>query len=345
MIRSLTLAASLCAGIAMVQSAPASAEPPAALVDAARKEGTVTWYAQPGTRTLLASALEEWRKRYPDIHVEIVEASGPDTVERLRAERRAGKPVGDLVTFGDLTAWELAREGGFQPFSPENVPNAKNLNPRVAHLADGDRRYLPTVMYGYGIVVNTQALPEADWPKRWTDLTDPKYARKIAIHDMTRPGGGLIFAMLGLQPLGEDYFTALSKQNLRTFGRVQELDAAVVRGERPVALPGRTRIAKDFKGAPVKFIVPEDGLFLAAMMSGVVANTDSPAAGQLLLDFLLDPVVQRLQAEDDSIPVTTGVPSPVDLATVPLLGKGIGTPEDLDRVQPTLAFTRKLSGR
>lgn len=315
-----------------------------ALVAAAEREGKVTWYAPVGSRETLKSALEDWNRRYPKIAVEIVEASGPDTIERLRTERRANRRVADVATFGDQTAWEVAKEDGYEPLD-ERLPNLGAIHPRLAEFMSSKRLFVPTVLYVYGINVNTKALPESDWPRRWRDLTDPKYRGKIATQDFMRPGGGLLLLMIGLEPLGKEFFAELMKQDVRSFGRVPELESSLVRGERPIAAPGRVRMVRDFPDAPVKWIAPEDGVIFAALATGAIKNAPHPNAAQLWVNFLLGRAAQEAYAKVGDVPVVKGVSSPFDLDSARLLGKGGGTENDLPKFVEAAKYARQLVGK
>jgi iron(III) transport system substrate-binding protein len=333
----IAVAAAVCAGgTSYAQS------PPDDVVQAAAKEGKLVWYTQPGYRTALAKPIAEFNKLYPDVKLEIVEAGGPELMERVRAERRAGRPVGDLITLGDSAAYELAGENGFKPFTQEALPNLTQISGRFTKFIDSEKRYLPICVFAYGINVNTDQLPEKDWPRRWSDLTSGKYAGKLALHDPGRPGGGLALLLVGRKALGDDFFKSLVAQQPRIFARVTEVDGAVVRGERPIAVPGRNRVAKDFGDAPIKWIMPEDGVFVVSYTAGIVKDAPHPAAADLMLNFLLGKSMQQAFADLGDVPVMPGLPGALQLDKVKFLGNGGAGPEDFARMNESMAFGRDL---
>jgi iron(III) transport system substrate-binding protein len=320
----------------------AQSAPPDSLVQAAAKEAKLVWYTQPGYRTALAKPIAEFNKLYPDIKLEIVEAGGPELMERVRAERRAGRPIGDLITLGDSAAYELAAENGFKPFSRDALPNLNQVSDRFKKFIDKDNRYLPICVFAYGINVNTDQLPEKDWPRRWSDLISGKYTSKIAYHDPGRPGGGLAFLLVGRKPLGDDFFKSLVAQQPRVFARVTELDGAVVRGERPISVPGRNRVAKDFSDAPVKWIVPEDGVFVVSYTAGIIKDAPHPAAAELMLNFLLGKSMQQAFADLGDVPVMPGLPGALQLDNVKFLGNGGAGADDFAQMNDAITFGRSL---
>lgn len=295
------------------------------VLEKARSEGKVTWYALSGTRQGLKDVLPTWDKLYPGITLEIVEASGPDSLERVKAEARAGRPVGDVVAAGDPE--DLVAAGLYQPLNPALVPNLAMVPPRIQKLGDPEKRFVPYGVYLYGMLVNTHVMAEGQQPKRWADLLDPKYRGKIAMYDPRRIGGGSLFITYATDALGPDFLKSLFKQDIRVYGQFAEVDTAVIQGARAIAVPGRSRTPHLLAGAPVKFLVPEEGIFFTAVSVGVVTNAPHPTAANLLVDFLLSPEVQQVYAKLGDVPVVSGVPSEFDLEKVPLLGRlGKGEP-------------------
>src|SRR5580658_10290889 len=94
-------------------------------------EDSVVWYATPGTRGYVQPALDRWQQLHPGTPINLVEGNGPDILERVNAEARAGHPVADLITFGDLTMWELAANNGLGTYTPSEMPNLRYVVPRI----------------------------------------------------------------------------------------------------------------------------------------------------------------------------------------------------------------------
>lgn len=337
------LSAALC--LALGAGHVALAQVQTDIVAAARQEGSVTWYTNPGFRQPMKEAIEEWGRRYPQIELKIVEATGADVAERVRAERSAGKVTADVVTLGDTVAYSLAASKALIPLERAKLANFANVIPRLAAFANLENGYLPTLLFAYGINVNTRHLSEAEIPHSWSDLANPRYAGKIGVPDFGRPGGANTWMTIGMQPLGQEFFKGLMKQKPRVFSSPQELDAAVVRGERAIAAPSRTRVAKDYAGAPIRFILPQDGIFVVVMQSGIVNGSTHPNAAYLLLNFLLDPVAQRAIAAVGDVPVIQGVTTPVDFATAKFLGEGRITPAEMPRQKEVMEFGKTLMQR
>ena len=312
----------------------------AAITAAAKEEGAVVWYTHPGFRDTLREPLAKWAEMYPDIEVQMVEATGPQSIERVTAEQAAGRVVADIVTAGDGSLYPFLDI--FSPMRTELLPNVANIASSLSDFIDAEKRYLPTDLFVYGIGVNTSRLDEAAWPTSWRDLIGGKYEDAIGIHDFGIRGGGNAMVDIGRETLGDDFFRDLVAQNLRVYGRAQELDAALARGERAISVPSRSRMELEYEGAPVKWIQPEDGIFFVVLQSAVVKNAPHPNAAHLFLDFLLGEEVQKEFAASGDGPVNKLVDSMIDLDTGVFLGRGAISPNAGEASQAALEFGKNL---
>jgi iron(III) transport system substrate-binding protein len=316
-----------------------AATPPSGLED------TVVWYGTPGTRAYVQPALDEWTKLHPNVTINIVEGNGPDILERVNTEARAAHPVADLITFGDLTMWELVSVNGLTPYAPNLVPNVRAVVPRVRNLVDPQHRFIPTYLILFGMTVNTNALPPAQQPSRWTDLLDAKYAGQIGMHDIGVLGAGLSLVMIGRSSLGDSFYQSLlTKQRPRIYGRAPELDAAVQSGARAVVFPAQFANAFRAKGAPVRWIAPKDGVFFVPIYTALIKNATHPRAAQAFMNFLLDRDAQTAIAAAGYIPVTNLAKSPIDIGKMTFLGKGAITEDQAQHLNEWLAVGQHLKG-
>ena len=304
----------------------------------------VVWHAG-HARVRAARALDVWAKLHPTTAINVVEGNGPDIIERINTEARAGRPVADLITAGDQALWELASVNGLGTYAPSAMPNLRYVVPRIRDLIDAQHRFVPTYLILFGMTVNTNALAPAQQPSRWTDLLDPKYAGQIGMHDIGVLGAGLSLVIVGRATLGDAFYqTLVTKQRPRIYGRAPELDAAVQTGGRAIALPSTFANAMQAKGAPIRWIAPKDGVFFVAVYTGLIKNAPHPRAAQAFMNFLLDREAQTAIAGADLIPVTTLATSPLDLAKLKFLGKGSITEDQATHLNDWLAIGQHLKG-
>ena len=86
-------------------------------IAAAHQEGQVTIYGPPGKQ--YQDAIDSFQAAYPKIKLVYVPGSGTDNVQKLLAERRAGKYLGDVFVGGSGTLVLVLFKGGIlDPLPP-----------------------------------------------------------------------------------------------------------------------------------------------------------------------------------------------------------------------------------
>ncbi len=187
-----------CGGAAAPSGSGAGAKPAGwdSLVDAAKKEGTVVIYAQPGTtyRNVIVAAFE---KSYPSIKVDSVFVLPAERVSRLSLERQAGRYLADLWIGGTTDAVTTLKEGGMNvPLRPQlALPEVLDESAWFEHKlwwADSAEPYTTLMFVGgvQGVVfVNTKMVDAGVFKSYW-DVLDPKWKGKIASTDVRNTGTG-----------------------------------------------------------------------------------------------------------------------------------------------------------
>jgi iron(III) transport system substrate-binding protein len=190
-------------------------------------------------------------------------------------------------------------------------------------------------------------VPTADWPQSWKDVLKPNLANTLGIHNFGVIGGGLSWYMVGRQPLGDDFFRAVVAAKPRVFARAPEAQNAVDTGARGVIVPSalQTYTASNAKDAPIKFIVPREGLFFVTMYNGVVRDAPHPAAAQMFLNLLLTAPAQAALARSGDVPVINTTISPIDLGKVKFLGNGATTRAQGERLADYIKAGQTLMGQ
>jgi spermidine/putrescine-binding protein len=111
----------------------------------------------------------------------IVELGWWDSIPKLKASP-PGNPAFDLIMTDATQGYPAIREGMFQKVSMAKVPNAKKFSPEVMDNW--------VVKDGWGVtwpdaaqtgVFNTQVVKDA--PKRWKDLLDGRFDKKIGLYN------------------------------------------------------------------------------------------------------------------------------------------------------------------
>lgn len=266
-----------------------------------------------GSLVLYTSQLEEdaartseaFRRHYPKVTVEWIRGGTNQIMPRLRAELAAGAPRADVLLLADSLTFEgLKQEGLLRP-SPEvgtgGVP---------AELIDTGRQYFGTKLMTTGIVMNTRA---PFTPKRWSDLLRPEARGLTAMPSPSVSGAAAIHvqALAAAPGLGWDFWEKLAGAGVQPRGGNGAVMQAVASGERAFGMVvDYMPIREAAKGAPVRFIVPEDGVSAITEPAAILKSSRNPEAAIAFVTFLLSREGQELAAAQGFLPADPAVAPP-----------------------------------
>lgn len=277
-------------GARVLSAAPPTTALTPERIEAARKEGKVTYYTAMDLSVAepMARAFEA---KYPGIKV---------AVERTGAERlfnRIGQEVGSNIRRVDVAnssdaahfiVWK--RQGWLEPFLTPDM--AENL-PADQRDADGafvnQRTHLSTIAY------NTKLVKPEDAPKGFVDLLDPKYTGKLV---KGHPGysGTIMTATQQLaKALGWEYFEKLSKQKVLQVQSATEPPKRIEAGERAVAVDGSDYLfwmAKE-RGSPIEIVHAVEGTPQISNPMAIFKASPNPNAARLLVGWIMSPEGQE----------------------------------------------------
>ncbi|HEY7219769.1 MAG TPA: extracellular solute-binding protein [Candidatus Binatia bacterium] len=277
------------------------------VVAAARKEGKVVLYGTSTFRPMVKEMEPLLTKRY-GIKVEFLIARSREVRERINAEVRAKRPVGDLGQAGATSLPALWQDGGLENWLPASI---KFVRHEIA-----DDMELPKVpitpIYANlrGILVNTKLVRPGEEPKTWKDLADPKWRGKILMDDPRSAGAGnsWFVSTVRFPGLGKEFHQALA-QNKPVFtsaGTYQQIANRIAQGEYAIGFPVDADSLLELKGAPVKFIAPKEGITYTVMGIGLVKNAARANAGKVFIDFSLSEEAQRVFGKS-AAPIRNGI--------------------------------------
>src|SRR5262245_40980331 len=167
--------AALAAAPARVRAAapePVAVTP--ALIEAAKKEGKVTWYAAMDL-PVSERVARGFEAKYPGIAVRIERTGSERQFVRLAQEYSSNIRVADVINASDAAhfiVWK--RNGWLAPYLPEEVAKFYPAEHR-----DADGLYATSRIYVSSLGYNTNLVKPEDAPKSFADLLDPKWSGKI----------------------------------------------------------------------------------------------------------------------------------------------------------------------
>lgn len=275
-----------------------------AISPALAQEGKLVLYtSQPNTDA--QATADAFMAKYPGITVEWVRDGTPVIMAKFRTELEAGAPQADVLLIADVVTMEgLKAEGLLLPY-PEADTSAF---PEGLH--DEDGAYFSTKLITTGIVYNTAATMV---PASWADLTKPEAKDQIAMPSPLTSGAALIHTVTLTENLSEgwDFYSALAANGAQASGGNGDVLTAVSGGDKLYGmivdyLPMREAA----KGAPVKFVFPQEGVSAVTEPAAILASAQNPEAAKLFIDFLLSEEGQQLAVSQGYLPARDGVALP-----------------------------------
>ena len=271
--------------------APAASAVTPALIEAARKEGKLVWYAAMDLPVSQAVA-RGFEARYPGIPVRIERTGSERQFVRLAQEYGSNVRVVDVINASDAShfiAWK--RNGWLAPYVPEDV--AKFF---PAEHRDADGMFATARVYVSALGYNTSLVKPEDAPKSFRDLLDPKWKGKIV---KAHPGysGTIMTATYQIaRDLGWEYFEQLAKQNVLQVQSAVDPPKKLALGERAVMADGNDFNVIQLKeqGQPVEVVYPSEGAPLIVCPNAVMQAAPNPNAARLFQSYLFSAEGQQL---------------------------------------------------
>ena len=303
-LSSLLLSAALVSPFGCWQSARAA---DAAMIEAAKKEGSVVWYTAQIINQVATPLAQAFEARY-GVKVSPIRADVNDVVLRITAEAKAGKPQADVFD-GTAAAPPLKRAGYVLKWLPDG---AKDLPDQYK---DPEGYWVANNVYIIVPAFNTQLVPPGTQPKVWNDLLDPKYKGRIAISGLSSSSSGPGFVGNVLHDLGEEkgheFLKRLATQDVKNiYSSARAVVDQVMAGEFAIGLQtfNHQSVISAKLGAPVDWIRWSPAVASLSVAS-VVKDSPHPNAAKLFLDFLISEEGQKIFADADYIPTNPKVPA------------------------------------
>ncbi|MDP2792279.1 MAG: extracellular solute-binding protein, partial [Rectinemataceae bacterium] len=223
-----------------------------------------TIWAAPGNKVVVYTAHEETIingmvplfEKETGIKVEYVKLASGDIVKRAKAE--AANPQADVI-------WSI---GGEQLEADYAIlaPYIPREWDKVASVFKVGTNWLPYTGIMNVFIVNTKMLSPDKYPKKWTDLTDPRFKKLISSARADKSGSSymqLCNVIAIYKDKGFDTYAGIMK-NMVISASSGGVAKFVNDGEQAVGLSLEDNAFRYVEGGgPVKIIYPEDGTVAA----------------------------------------------------------------------------------
>jgi iron(III) transport system substrate-binding protein len=264
------------------------------LIAAAKKEGKVVHYTSVDL-PLAEKVGKAFEAKYPGISVRIERTGAERVFTRIAQERSSNIHACDVVQSSDaahFVVWK--REGILAPYIPEDV--AQHF---PAEHKDPDGLFASYRVYLCVMARNTDLVKEADAPKSFKDLLDPKWAGKIVKAHPGYSGTILTATYQTARDVGWDYFEKLAKQRVMQVQSASDPPKKLALGERAIMADGIEYGVFQLKesGKPVDVIYPAEGSPLIIGPNGVLKSAPNPNAARLFQSFMLSAECQQFNVD------------------------------------------------
>lgn len=240
------------------------------------------------------------------VTIETIGMRSADQVARLRIEGE--QPSVDVLWIDYGEAQLLAREGLLAKLTEEDIPNLAEIRDQ----AKSPLGIAPiTFSSALGFIVNTERLEEL--PESWADLWEPRYENEIAMFDFGSTLGPAILVIAArlaggsetdIEP-GFEKLAELAEHAVVFQSSGPANNLMVAQGEAGITF-GLASQTLDLKanGAPVEWIVPEEGAIALPQGFQVAAHTGKPDLAKRFVDYTLGVETQTRLAEELLLVVT-----------------------------------------
>jgi iron(III) transport system substrate-binding protein len=316
---------------AWAQPAPTMTPHEQELYEAAKKEGgELTWYTAQSDDITAQELGRSFEQLYPGLKVNVLRTTAQVAYQRVTQELKASAVQCDVFSSTDLGhSVELKAKGVFEKYIPDNAGKVVDIYKGY----DPDGYYFVTSAGMIGIGYNTSKVKEADAPKNWTDLLDPKWNNDIALGHPGFSGYVGTWALTLRNHYGWDFFEKLAKNNPRVGRSINDTVTMLNAGESAIAGSGPVGTLLDSvqKGNPLAMVYPTDGTVLIIAPSSIMKGSKHLNAARLFMEFLMTEGASQIWVDHFNEPIRPEVSA----------AKGAKSAKDLKIIRPTVAEITK----
>lgn len=236
------------------------------------------------------------------IKVDLTRLGSNPLAERAQSEFATGKLGAGVIRLTDVRLGRLLTDKKI--FVPYRTPSYENLAAKKEWISDNfvNCYYLVKVM-GYNSAVITQ-----NPPTKWEDLTDPKYKGQLGETAIT--AGGSINALVHflVSTFGPAFLQAEVQNTPKVYDSTATQISALARGEITIApVSFDNAFATEASGAPIKIVIPEEGVSASAGVLGLTPAGEKSPAAQVFMNWTMSKAAQRFAAAQGFAPSRTDI--------------------------------------
>jgi iron(III) transport system substrate-binding protein len=255
----------------------------AALYDAAKKDGKVSWWDQ-HEQDIAQQFIDAFQQQFPGVGVDYFEGTQDVVQTRAVQEARAGHVSFDFMDTGQNWA----------SFADAGIVDDKTDFTDLLTLAGIDKQFIVNGTYSpefnvYGCSYNTEMVKAEELPTTWDGFLDPRWKGQLAVETRLRP---FVYGTPFLG--GEDgvvaFLQKLQANDIRPTDGDTKSQTLLVGGEFPVLIGAYLQRLINMRGKPWGF-VPLDTVFSNQPGPGYIVPNGAPhpSAGKLFMWWFMSP--------------------------------------------------------
>ena len=312
-----------------------------------------TALAEPSGEVMLYSSMQEaqlqaikkaFEAKYPTVEMKYFYAGGGKLVTKMTTEAQGdGQIACDVVWLGDPSDYEAFKANGWlQPYvSPETEHIAKEY-------MEAEGYYTAGRLVTMGIAWNIGLVDEADAPKTWNDLLDPKWSNQIIMTDPAQASTTKYWmaAMMQSPKYGPEFFQKLRENGV-------ELESGTTATHNRVADASyMVGICLDYvsanliaEGSPMAFHYTTDDVITMTSPIAMIKGCANEDNGKLLMDFILSKEGQEVLVANNLVSVRDDVEMQIDTSAIAAVNMEVDYADLGANLQSYLEGFNKIFGK
>ena len=276
----------------------------AKLFAAAKAEGKLNIFGTYPSESL-QTVLDEFKKD-TGFAVEYVRLPTSRMYDRVIAEFAANRLEADYVDLTDLALIKGWMERGIL------MAHKPPSHDKISRLLRDDQGYWYYIVRPIQVVaVNTEMLKEADYPKKWADLFDPKYKGQIGMPHLDAGGSALALYAFWRNKVDPKAWEKLAANEPRIQATAIPVQNDLQRGRTAVATVGAAGMLQMIEDkAPIKIIIPEEGLVAFGAMGNVAKSAKNPNTAKVWVNYVTSKYGSTLMSKTGSYGTHMDAPPP-----------------------------------
>jgi len=241
-------------------------------------------------KELVAEMDPRLKAAVPGVDFQWFQAGSENVAAKLNTELAAGRTKASLILTSDPFWYlELKKNGKLLIYES---PAAKSV---PAQYKDPDSAFVtvrtPTMVIAY----NKESLTEAEAPKSWKELADPKWKGKITMGSPLESGTMFTAVAILAQLYGWEYFQTLRSHEIVAAGGNSSVITRIETKEKPVGIVLLENVLKaQTKGSPVVAVYPTDGTIPIPSPIAILKDTEFPEESKKAYDWFFSDEAQAI---------------------------------------------------